>query len=153
MVDAAPSTGESSPPAPPRYQSSENAATRKSTTGYAASPFQYAAALSWQPEQDYYWLFMGRAVLGLTQGLPEGAASLPPPSAQDILTRDWRRGLAGGHRDDSFNFALASLQEALRLSPLNSDHPANLARTYKLWGGNVSDPARKATLFQQSIDH
>jgi tetratricopeptide (TPR) repeat protein/O-antigen ligase len=115
-------------------------------------PLQYATALNWQPEQDYYWLFMGRAILGLTQGLPEGAASLPPPSAQEILSRDWRRGLAGGHRDDAFNYALAALQEALRLSPLNSDHPANLARTYKLWGSNVSDPARKASLFQQSID-
>jgi tetratricopeptide (TPR) repeat protein/O-antigen ligase len=88
----------------------------------------YNKALQLQPEQDFYLLFLGKAML-------EKGEQLKDPGQQDAL----------------FERARQVLEEARRLNPLNTDHTANLARMYQIWGNVASDPARRQELLNQSL--
>jgi tetratricopeptide (TPR) repeat protein/O-antigen ligase len=88
----------------------------------------YTRALSLQPEQDFYLLFMGKAILEKGQGLQDA-----------------------GQREVLFERAREVLEEARRLNPLNTDHTANLARMYQIWGSATSDPARRQDRLNRSL--
>jgi hypothetical protein len=68
------------------------------------------------PNEDYYYLFLGRAYL-------EHAKTLSDPAERDTLIAQ----------------AEADLKKAQSLNPLNTDHTANLARLYSLWASYVPD--------------
>jgi tetratricopeptide (TPR) repeat protein len=86
----------------------------------AAIPlFQRALALA--PNEDYYYLFLGRAYLNATNSIAE-------ESQRDILLGD----------------AEQQLHVARRLNPLNTDHTANLARLNRRWAELSSDAALRA---------
>ncbi|MCL4459093.1 MAG: O-antigen ligase family protein [Chloroflexi bacterium] len=94
--------------------------------------YQHAIALA--PNQDLYYLFLGRAYLEIARSSSKVKAS--PPLAftlQDALSLSVKR-LTELSREDLLNLSLVTLEEARRLNPLNTDHYANLARLYRAWG-------------------
>ena len=72
----------------------------------------YKRANSLAPQQDHYYLFMGRGYLELTRLVLADS----PQEAQELL-----------------NQAEADLKRAQAFNPLNTDHTANLARLYRFW--------------------
>jgi tetratricopeptide (TPR) repeat protein len=96
----------------------------------------YQEAARRQPTEDYYDLFLGRALLQLSAGLGSGAATLPEDlsgvSTAGLLPLV-DRGMRSGNREDILRAAHASLVSAQRLNPLNTDHAANLARLHRAW--------------------
>lgn len=72
----------------------------------------YQRANNLAPQQDHYYLFMGRGYLELTR-LIIGSS---PQEAQELL---------GQAEED--------LKRAQSLNPLNTDHTANIARLYRFW--------------------
>ncbi len=81
----------------------------------------YDAAVQRVPDEDFYYLFLGRALLeraGLTEDASEKAALLT--EAERLLLR------------------------AQELNPLNTDHTANLARLNSRWYGATNDETERA---------
>ena len=78
----------------------------------------FERAIEYAPREDYYYLFLGKAYLELTQGLPDET-----PTEQ---------------REALFLRTEEVLAEAREINPLNTDHSANLARFYKSWAARVS---------------
>ena len=80
--------------------------------------------------EDYYYLFLGRAYL-------EHAKSLQDPTERDAF----------------IDRAARDLVKAQQINPLNTDHTANLARLYSLWASFTTDPARRDELAKISGDY
>ncbi len=78
----------------------------------------YNRANDLAPSEDYYYLFLGRAYL-------EQAKTLTDNTERDQL-------IAQAEKD---------LKKAQAISPLNTDHTANLARLYSLWASYATDPS------------
>jgi len=81
----------------------------------------YDAAVAHAPKEDFYYLFLGRALLeraGLSEDAVEKTA---------LLSR-----------------AETLLLEAQQIAPLNTDHTANLARLNSRWYAATDDPAERA---------
>lgn len=79
-------------------------------TSWEAAVTLHEQALTLAPNEDYYYLFLGRADLEL-------AAALDDPAAQDRLLQTARE----------------KLLDAQVINPLNTDHAANLARLNRRW--------------------
>lgn len=75
-----------------------------------ASIALYSKAIAWAPDQDYYYLFLGRAML-------EKAVAVTTPEERATWLEQSR----------------AALEKAKDLNPLNTDHFANLGRLYRTW--------------------
>jgi tetratricopeptide (TPR) repeat protein len=80
----------------------------------------YQRAINLAPNEDYYYLFLGRAYL-------EYAKTLQDANERDRLIQE----------------ASQELRDAQRLNPLNTDHTANLARLYSLWAAYTTDPTQR----------
>ncbi len=96
-----------------------DAATRRET--WDAAIAIYDSAIARAPQEDFYYLFLGRALLeraGLTEDATEKAALLS--RAETLLLR------------------------AQAIAPLNTDHTANLARLNTRWYAASDDPAEQA---------
>jgi len=78
--------------------------------------FMYNHAIDQSPNEDYYYLFLGRAYL---------------EQAKLVESEQDKSALA--------NQADQDLKKAQRLNPLNTDHTANLARLYSWWAGSTTD--------------
>ncbi|MCX7707305.1 MAG: tetratricopeptide repeat protein, partial [Anaerolineae bacterium] len=97
----------------------------------------YREAALLEPEEDYYYLFLGRALLQhatsaparSTPVLPEDLSRVPTPQLLPLI----ERGLQVRSREDLYRAAHAALVAAYRLNPLNTDHSANLARLHQAW--------------------
>jgi tetratricopeptide (TPR) repeat protein/O-antigen ligase len=87
----------------------------------------YQRANQMAPNEDYYYLFLGRAYL-------EQARSLSDTAQQQAL----------------FDQAQRDLLTAQRLNPLNPDHTANLARVYSLWAAYTSDAQQQRERLETS---
>ncbi len=86
----------------------------------------YDEALEIAPSQDFYYLFLGRALM-------EGAKELPD-----------------AQREEGFAKSEQALLTARQIAPLNTDHSANLARLYRTWGG-LSSGEQSRALLQQAL--
>jgi tetratricopeptide (TPR) repeat protein/O-antigen ligase len=91
---------------------------------------RYELAISMAPEQDYYYLFLGRALMSKA-----GAAA----SAEERV-----RG---------FEQSLQALLTARQLNPLNTDHYANLGRLHRNWADVASSAEERAQKLQQADDY
>lgn len=96
----------------------------------------YREAAILEPQEDYYYLFLGRALLQLSEVAATGSAVLPTdlsnvPTANLLGLVD--QGVRAGTREDVLRAAYATLVGAQRLNPLNTDHAANLARLHRAW--------------------
>jgi tetratricopeptide (TPR) repeat protein len=88
----------------------------------------YRRALELEPGQDFYYLFLGEAMLEL------GRLSKPPEV-----------------RDGLFREAEKAITRARDLNPLRLDHTANLARLYRLWAEHTDEKGQRAELFQKAL--
>lgn len=97
----------------------------------------YQEATRLQPQEDYYYLFMGRALLQFAESGTATGATILPEDLDAIATADLpaliEQGLRARTREDILRAANASLVMARRLNPLNTDHSANLARLNRTW--------------------
>lgn len=91
---------------------------------------RYQQAISYAPDQDFYYLFLGRAYLEKADTISDA-----------------------GQRRLRLQMAQQLLEEARRLNPLNTDHTANLARLHRSWAELESDPAEKTRLLQQASQY
>lgn len=82
------------------------------------------------PNEDYYYLFLGRAYL-------EYAKTISKPEERDALIQQ----------------AASDLKKALEINPLNTDHTANLARMYSLWASTSTDAAVREERGRISADY
>jgi tetratricopeptide (TPR) repeat protein len=81
----------------------------------------YNRAISMAQDQDYYYLFLGRALMGKSTVAADAAERV--------------RGM-----EDSFK----ALDRARQLNPLNTDHYANLGRLERNWADNVTTAEERA---------
>jgi tetratricopeptide (TPR) repeat protein len=81
----------------------------------------YNRANQLAPNEDYYYLFLGRAYL-------EQAKTLSEQNDRENLIRQ----------------AESDLRRSQSINPLNTDHTANLARLYSLWASFTQDQGEKA---------
>lgn len=91
----------------------------------------YKHALEVAPNEDFYYLYLGRAYLELAKD-----PKLEPAQRLTVL-EECRK----------------ALEKARALAPLNTDHTANLARLYLIWAGYTSDPAERTARMNQSIQY
>lgn len=114
---------------------------------WESSVVLYREAAALEPQEDYYYLFLGRALLQLANYMQPGTATLPENldnTPTDQLANLIGRGINAGNREDIMRAAYASLALARRLNPLNTDHSANLARLHRAWA--FSDAGSAANL-------
>ena len=88
----------------------------------------HSKALEVDNDEDFYYLFRGRAEL-------EKAKETTDPA----------------ERQKMLESSLADLTRARQLNPLNTDHTANLGRLYRGWGELTSDPDERRARWQQSL--
>jgi cyclophilin family peptidyl-prolyl cis-trans isomerase/tetratricopeptide (TPR) repeat protein len=93
----------------------------------AAIPL-YEEATSLAPNEDFYYLFLGRSYM--------------------------EKGNAGGGQDRELMLkeSESALQRALEIAPLNTDHSRNLAKLYLTWG-SLSQGEQRDELFSKALDH
>ena len=126
-------------------QSRDNAA-RYLTDNHDGSIDYYSRAIDLQPNQDYYYLFRGRAYLEFSKTIEQQV----PQGTTQAKIDDFRTQYLG--------YAQDSLLRARELNPLNTDHYANLGRLYLYWadptGGKKPELAPKAVSYmEQATDH
>ena len=92
--------------------------------------YLYGKATEIAPQEDFYRLFSGRAIM--ERGKLEKDAEL---------------------REVYFSKALEELEKARELNPLNTDHTANIARLYRTWGEMESDGKKRREKFEQSLEY
>jgi len=90
----------------------------------------HSKALELAPDEDFYYLFRGRARL-------EKAKEVKDPAQRQAL----------------LEASLRDLIRARELNPLNTDHTANLARLYRGWGELSSDPRERLEKWQRSLEY
>ncbi|MFQ5594295.1 MAG: tetratricopeptide repeat protein [Anaerolineae bacterium] len=88
----------------------------------------YRKALSLQPNEDYYYLFLGKAYL-------EKVRTINDPAERERL----------------FEASRQVLEKARRLNPLNPDHTANLARLHQQWAQMTGDPSKREEYFETAL--
>lgn len=108
---------------------------------------RHLSAIQWQPDQDYYYLFLGRAYSELARRVNDAPAQLKINSAADLFAINPRQIQT---REDAFRASVVALDEAYRINPLNVDNSANLGRLYRLWGANSQDPALRKERLDKS---
>ena len=87
----------------------------------------YQRAIQLAPHEDFYHLYMGRALLEYATGAADTAE-------QEAVLRETERVLL----------------MAQVLNPLNTDHSANLARMYRRWAGLPAGQAQRTPLLELS---
>jgi tetratricopeptide (TPR) repeat protein len=87
----------------------------------------YDRALSLAPNEDFYYLFLGRAYL-------EYGKTITDTTEQEKLITQAQR----------------DLEKAQHINPLNTDHTANLARLYSMWSSMTEDSQKKLERAQKS---
>ncbi len=90
----------------------------------------YRKALELEPDQDFYYLFLGRAYL-------EKAKSVEDPQ----------------ERQHFLEASQNALERARLLNPLNTDHSANLARLNRTRAELSTDPQERNRYLQQAVDY
>jgi tetratricopeptide (TPR) repeat protein/O-antigen ligase len=95
---------------------------------YDSAIYLYRKAIAKQPSEDYYYLFLGRALL------------------------ERARDSSGDVRQQYLAQAEEALLTAQALNPLNTDHSANLGRFF-ITEAQMSDGAASQQAAQQSLDY
>ena len=90
----------------------------------------YDEAIRFAPTQDHYYLFKGKGLLERAE-----------------ITSD------GQLRTALLQEGQVTLERARQLNPLNTDHTANLARLYRVWGSMSRDAAQRREFFLRSSEY
>ena len=99
------------------------------STQWPVATMIYDRANQLAPNEDYYYLFLGRAYL-------ENAKTIQDAAEREQLIRE----------------AESDLRKAQAINPLNTDHTANLARLYSLWA-SYSEGATRTEKAEISSDY
>jgi tetratricopeptide (TPR) repeat protein len=99
------------------------------STQWPVATMIYNRANQLAPNEDYYYLFLGRAYL-------ENAKTMQDTAEREQLIRE----------------AESDLRKAQAINPLNTDHTANLARLYSLWA-SYSEGATRTEKAEFSSDY
>ncbi len=120
----------------------------------------YSQAIAIQPNQDYYYLFLGRAWLEFAKQvdqeqinmrkLYESRGTVQEPY-RDEKEQDKQKAALDeqtkrrAEKEYRLQQSEAVLKRANQLNPLNSDHYANLGRLYLYWGDPTggNDPSKR----------
>ena len=94
------------------------------------SILMYQQAIQLAPEQDFYYLSVGRAYLEKAKHLTD------------------RR-----QREQLLEFSQQQRVRARDLNPLNTDHTADLARLYRTWAELTGDPAQRGSYLNKSLEY
>ena len=97
---------------------------------WAVATILYKRALELAPNEDHYYLFLGRSYL-------EQAKLAETPEEQEDLIRQ----------------AESDLKVAQKINPLNTDHTANLGRLYSWWAGRATDGAERTQRGEVAASH
>ncbi|HST03879.1 MAG TPA: O-antigen ligase family protein [Chloroflexia bacterium] len=132
---------------------------QKDQTGkvYPGSLTYYDEAIALQPNQDYYYLFEGRAYL-------QAAKAVDTEQFNRRLNKNWSTDAATALQEKAveklarLKISEQILTKAHELSLYNTDHYANLGRLYLYWtdptGGNDPSKAPLAVQWmQQATEH
>jgi tetratricopeptide (TPR) repeat protein len=115
---------------------------------WESSVVLYREAARLEPSEDYYQLFLGRALLQFSDLVEPGAATLPE-NLDNVPTSELPdligRGVRSRTREDVMRAAQAALIAAQRLNPYNTDHSANLARLDRAWAFSETPGAGNGT--------
>jgi tetratricopeptide (TPR) repeat protein/O-antigen ligase len=119
-----------------------------------ASIALYAESVRLAPEQDWYHLFMARAILEKARTLSEreGEIAFEPDTIQDFL-RLTPQEVAALSTDGLFSSGLVVLNRAKELNLLNTDHSANLGRMHRMWAESSTDPEDLQRRWEQAVSH
>jgi tetratricopeptide (TPR) repeat protein/O-antigen ligase len=120
---------------------------------YDASIALYRQAIKTAPQEDYYYLFLGSALLERAKQAPETPAAVPEDISAARLLSLTPQQIANLGREDLLIASEAVLLEARRLNPLNTDHSANLARLNRTWGQIASDQAQRVEKMDAAIEY
>jgi tetratricopeptide (TPR) repeat protein len=97
---------------------------------WQVATFLYKRALELAPNEDHYYLFLGRSYL-------EQAKIITATADQDNLVLQ----------------AEKDLKVAQSINPLNTDHTANLARLYSWWAGKATTTSVRSDRAQKASDY
>jgi tetratricopeptide (TPR) repeat protein/O-antigen ligase len=92
--------------------------------------YLYGKAISIAPQEDFYYLFRGRALMEMAKQEANQA-----------------------RRDALFGDALKALEQARSLNPLNTDHTVNLARLYHTWAEMDPNKATREDKIRQALSY
>ena len=111
----------------------------------------YKHAIELAPQEDFYYLWLGRAMLEKARVAAANPASLvnEQTSMEGVFNLIPQR-LPQMSRGDLLYAARTVLTRAREINPLNTDHSANLARLYRSWADILTDPTQKARYFELS---
>lgn len=122
----------------------------------------YQRAINLQPDQDYYYLFLGRSWLEFAkQATQEQQGNLRTqvryPTGEDTDPKIKASNDALRKKEQLYRLQQSEqiLSRAHTLNPLNSDHYANLGRLYLWWGSpapNGGDDPSKLPLAVQQLE-
>ena len=113
----------------------------------------YQQALHTVPNEDFYYLFIGRAFLEKAKRTPEKPdEQVPNFTVEQILNmRPEEIGRLG--RKALLEASRLMLERAKQINPLNTDHSANLGRLHRTWAELTSDPQEKAEKIEKAIEY
>ena len=96
----------------------------------------YRDALNLSPDQDFYYLFLGRLFMEMSK--TNSRPKVTPPVQIDLayIRALSPRDLQRLGKEDLLEASRVSLEQARIIAPLNTDHSANLGRLYRFWAGS-----------------
>ncbi len=102
----------------------------------------YRRAIEYAPREDFYYLWLGRALLEKAARAPDSSPRrLPDGVSFEVAFRHLTlERLVVLPRGDLLEITRAVLEQARLLNPLNTDHTANLARMHRRWADLLLDP-------------
>jgi tetratricopeptide (TPR) repeat protein len=114
----------------------------------------YEESMRLAPKQDWYYLFMARAILEKVKTLSaqQEGISLQPETVNDFLLLTPQE-VATLNVDGLFNSAFVVLTTARDINTLNTDHSANLGRMYRIWSEASEDPQERQEKLQQAVTY
>ncbi|MCS6801053.1 MAG: O-antigen ligase family protein [Chloroflexota bacterium] len=107
----------------------------------------YLKAIEAAPGEDFYHLFLGRAYLEAAKRAPEQGAAVVPRTMADLQRL---ASVAGVSRESLYYASKVALDQAYALSPLNTDHSANLGRLHRFWAEASPTPELRRQRLEES---
>jgi len=117
-----------------------------------ASMALYQESVRLAPGQDWYYLFLARAMLEKSKTITDdtGRLSLEPQSMDDLL-RLTPQEMASLDRDSLFRGTYLVLTGAKEIDYLNTDHSANLGRMFRMWAEGSSDAQQRTERWEEAV--
>lgn len=119
-----------------------------------ASMALYEESIRLAPGQDWYYLFMARAILekARTLSAEEGGVLFQPETIEGFF-RLTPEEVAALSADGLFNSGRVVLNRAKELNLLNTDHSANLGRMFRMWAESSTDPQDVEERWEQAVSY